>query len=80
MILPKSLLDQVEYYEIRTIANTSGYTTKIVLHFKQWWKPRKVLKFKWEYVKHKSEDVTVWKPTTEDIQTMVCLQQYFKDK
>ena len=45
MILPKDFLAQIEYFE-HTVEHTKSTTVNdvFILHFKQWWKPKRVIK------------------------------------
>jgi hypothetical protein len=79
MILPKSLLEQVEYYEVKRCNTVYGIHTKIILHFKKWWKWRKVFKFVWD-VSRRVEDTTYFKETEELVSVQQQLEEYFKGK
>ena len=82
MHLPLELLDQVEYYEKYVVEPfwSSGFRTKITLHFKQWWKPRKTFKFKWDFVCVKDWETTTWKPSMDAIRLEQQLLEYFSLK
>lgn len=47
MILPKQIIDNISYFEYTT-SNDGGinYYDVITLHFKQWWKRKKVMKIR----------------------------------
>ena len=67
MYLSKSLLDQVKYYEKKVVENfwSNGFTTKIIIHFKQWWKPSKTFKFRYVFVRYIDNHTTSWRPAPE---------------
>ena len=46
MRLTPSFLNDVKYWEYKITKNfVWGYKDKFTFHFKQWWKPSKVIKF-----------------------------------
>lgn len=79
MYLPKSMLDQVAYYEKRVVTLYDGYSTHITIHFKQWWKRSKTFKFKW-FCKFRSGDWSSWESSDDAAKLEVQLIQHFKDK
>ena len=47
MMLPKEFLQTIKYYEETKESGAWGISTIFILHFKQWWKPRKKIKISW---------------------------------
>ena len=77
MILPTEFLAQVEYYECTTVKNFEGYSTEITLHFKQWWRRRKVFRFKWDRVSIDYRKST-WKEDSEAAELRLQLSKHFR--
>jgi hypothetical protein len=78
MILSKSLLGQVDYYETKVVEGVNGYYTKVILHFKQWWKPKKVFRFDWKYIKKVDKDTSLYRMPEEAQFVLKQLEEYFK--
>jgi hypothetical protein len=82
MILPNTLLEQVEYYEIRTKSiMDGGFKTVITLHFKSFWRLRKKLVFKWKFVSYDSnEQQSNYRENDDCHEVRNQLASYFRNK
>lgn len=86
MILPQQLLDQLLYYDYRHVnrgysafGEHKGHLTIITLHFNQWWKLPKKLKFDYVVVERTAKMITS-QPDPEALQLQNQLDKYFSIK
>lgn len=74
MILPASLLRTVAFYETTTSQTMcEGHNTKVVLHYKSFWKFRKVIKIRWTL----GQD-DMWREPLASLQLRTQLAEYFR--
>lgn len=81
MILPNTLLDQLEYYESVKDYQDGDMGTKVTLHFKSFWKFKRVIFFKWsvDSIDKESELISYQEPS-DCVELRSQLHNYFKGK
>ena len=76
MILPQSMLAELAYYEETTIEKNGVFYTRFILHFKQWWKIKKVIQIRWRTTKI-SYETSSWQETQNAAELREQLEQHF---
>lgn len=82
MLFSKEFLDKIEYYTVSREDDNwnAGFYTKFVLHFKAWWRPRKVIKIHWVCVGYENPDISNWTESNDCQQLRLQLAKYFASK
>ena len=78
MILPQALLNTLEYYEETTIEKDRVFYTRFTLHFKQWWKLKKVIMIRWRTTKiNQNTDTRTWQEPDNAADLRAQLEKHF---
>lgn len=82
MILPKSLLDTVAYYEYEVTKHPvrNGFTSVFTLHFKSFWKWPKKFKMDWNFIHMVDKNFADYQEPLVAFALKLQLADYFKDK
>jgi hypothetical protein len=81
MLLPENLLKQVEYYEDTSEKILDdGVYTKVTLHFKAWYRFKKVIRIRWTSWYNHREQTTQHTETQEAVELRNQLREYFRPK
>ena len=76
MILPQSLLAELAYYETSTVEKDGAFQTRFVLHFKKWWKLKRVIMIRWRTTKIDRGQIN-WQETENAVELREQLRDYF---
>lgn len=78
MIFSKEHLETISYYEATPCETWRGIASKITIHYKSWWKPKKVIKINW-IVSFDGDDFLFEEPF-ESFELRNQLKSYFSSK
>lgn len=78
MILTKDFISQISHVEYYSKEKFIGRTSYIKIHFKKWWKLRKVIKFDWICVEHKGDTLHFTEPDSV-METLNALNNAIKE-
>lgn len=76
MILPQAILNSLSFYEETSVEIDGTFYTKFTLHFKQWWKFKRVMLIRYRRAKLDNNQVT-WEETASCVELKDQLKRYF---
>lgn len=80
MLLPKSLLDKLEFYSTTVTRIRKGFEnrpcTQVTIHFKKWYRPSKTFTFEWICSKIE-DDIRTYTEVPEAVELINQLKKYF---
>lgn len=65
MLLPKHTCENIDYYTTEVVQEGTWMYDIIVIHFKQWWKRKRVIKFRRQRGEETEKDIHAFYACTE---------------